>query len=172
MRAMLMALALGATMTTGCTMVDKVTLPSVPGGKEVFVTAGDVTEPHEVLGLIQVSRSGPLLFGNIDVVGTDLETGFKKVLLPEVERLGGDGVVRVRYRMTQYTPFARIAGAIFFIFPLPSTVTITGTVVKMKQGLAAPAPAPAVEATPAAAAEPAPTPSAAPTEVKATRATR
>jgi hypothetical protein len=172
MRARMMALALGATMTIGCTVVDKVNLPSVPGGKEVFVTAGDVTEPHEVLGLIQVSRSGPLLFGNIDVAGTDLDAGFKKVLLPEVERLGGDGVVRVRYRMTQYTPFARIAGAIFFIFPLPSTVTITGTVVKMKPG-SAPTPEPAVEAAPAAQAEPAaPAPAPAPAEVKATRAKR
>lgn len=153
MRAIVLATALAATMaTTGCTMVDKVNLPSVPGGKEVFVTAGDLKEPHEVLGMIQVSRSGPLLFGNIDVVGTDLESGFKDVLLPEVERLGGDGVVRVRYRMTQYTPFARIAGALFFIFPLPSTVTITGTVVKMKPGApaapAAAAPAPAAELPP------------------------
>jgi hypothetical protein len=132
MRAWMMAAALAAT--TGCTMVDKVSLPSVPGTKEVFVTAGDIREPHDVLGVVQVSRSGPLLFGNIDVVGTDLESGFKEVLLPEVKKMQGDGVVRVRYHMTQYTPFARIAGALFFIFPLPSNVTITGQVVKLKGG--------------------------------------
>jgi len=128
----MMALALTAVGSTGCTVVDKVRLPAVPGGNEVFVTAGDIQEPHEVLGVVQVSRSGPLLFGNIDVVGTDLEAGFKEVLLPEVKKMNGDGVVRVRYHMTQYTPFARIAGAILFVFPLPSTVTITGQVVKLK----------------------------------------
>lgn len=132
MRAWMMALALTAVGSTGCTVVDKVRLPAVPGGDEVFVTAGDIQEPHEVLGVVQVSRSGPLLFGNIDVVGTDLEAGFKEVLLPEVKKMNGDGVVRVRYHMTQYTPFARIAGAILFVFPLPSTVTITGQVVKLK----------------------------------------
>ncbi len=134
MRAWMMALTLGLTAasSTGCTVVNKVRLPSVPGGNEVFVTAGDIQEPHEVLGVVQVSRSGPLLFGNIDVVGTDLEAGFKEVLLPEVKKMNGDGVVRVRYNMTQYTPFARIAGAILFMFPLPSTVTITGQVVKLK----------------------------------------
>lgn len=134
MRAWMMALTLGLTAvgSTGCTVVDKVRLPAVPGGNEVFVTAGDIQEPHEVLGVVQVSRSGPLLFGNIDVVGTDLEAGFKEVLLPEVKKMNGDGVVRVRYHMTQYTPFARIAGAILFVFPLPSTVTITGQVVKLK----------------------------------------
>jgi len=128
----MMTLAVAALLGSGCTMVDKVVLSAVPGGKEIFVTAGDIQEPHEVLGVIQVSRSGPLLFGNIDVVGTDLETGFKTVLLPEVKKMNGDGVVRVRYHMTQYSPFARIAGAILFIFPLPSTVTITGQVVKLK----------------------------------------
>ncbi|MSP24353.1 MAG: hypothetical protein EXR75_04160 [Myxococcales bacterium] len=134
MRTTMMALtmALAAAGSTGCTVVDKVALPSVPGGKEIFVTSGDIQEPHEVLGIVQVSRSGPLLFGNIDVVGTDLEAGFHDVLLPEVEKMNGDGVVRTRYHMSQYTPIARVLGAIFFIFPLPSTVTITGQVVKLK----------------------------------------
>jgi hypothetical protein len=108
------------------------------------VTSGDISEPHEVLGMVQVHKGGVLLFGNIDVVGTDLEAGFKDVLIPEVKKQGGDGVVRVRYAMTQYTPGARVLGAIFFIFPLPSSVTITGQIVKMKPGGAAPAAGPAV----------------------------
>jgi hypothetical protein len=136
MRALILASALACV--TGCTMVDKVSVPAVPGGKDFFVTAGDIKEPHEVLGVIQVSRSGPLLFGNIDVVGTDLETGFNEVLIPEAKEMGGDGVVRVRYHMDQYTIISRIVGAIFFFAPLPSTVTITGQVVKLKPGGAAP----------------------------------
>lgn len=119
-----------------CTVVHSVTLPSVPGqpGQDVFVTAGDISTPHDVLGLVQVHRAGVLLFGNIDIIGTDLEAGFRETLLPEVKRLGGDGVVRVRYHMTQYTPWARVLGALFFIVPLPSQVTITGQVVKLKAG--------------------------------------
>ncbi len=126
-----------ATVTvalSGCTVVNRATLPSQVGQSEVFVTAGDITEPHEVLGMIQVHRAGVLLFGNLDVVGTDLESGFKDSLIPEIKQLGGDGAVRVRYNMTQYTPWARVLGAIFFIFPLPSEVTITAQVVKLTGG--------------------------------------
>jgi len=116
---------------TACTVVNTVTLPT-PAPGEVFVTAGDIAQPHEVLGLIQVQRSGVLLFGLIDVVGTDLEAGFKEALMPEVKKMGGDGVVRVRYHMTQYTPWAHALGVIFFFIPLPSQVVITGQVVKLR----------------------------------------
>lgn len=126
---------LALSSLTACTVVNSVTLPSSPGAPgQIFVTAGDISTPHEVLGLVQVHRAGVLLFGNIDIIGTDLEAGFKETLLPEVQRLGGDGVVRVRYQMTQYTPWARVLGALFFIFPLPSQVTITGQVVKLRAG--------------------------------------
>lgn len=133
MRTLLCCLAV-ALAGTSCTVVNSVALPSVPGapGQEIFVTAGDISAPHDVLGMVQVHRAGILLFGNIDIIGTDLEAGFRETLIPEVKKLGGDGVVRVRYHMTQYTPWARVIGAIFFIFPLPSQVTITGQVVKLK----------------------------------------
>ena len=83
-----------------------------------------------------------LLFGFIDPIGTDLEAGFKETLLPEIQKLGGDGAVRARFHMTQYTPWARVSGALFFIFPLPSQVTITAQVVKLKAPGNPPAPAP------------------------------
>jgi len=121
-----------AAALAGCTVVNSVSVPARGTSGEPFVTAGDITEPHEVLGLVQVTRTGVLLFGNIDVIGTDLEAGFKQALLPAIKDAGGDGAVRVRYQMTQYTPAARVLGAIFFIFPLPSTVTITAQVVKLK----------------------------------------
>ncbi|MDP1915362.1 MAG: hypothetical protein Q8L14_03885 [Myxococcales bacterium] len=136
MRTALLCFALA--VSSSCTVVNSVALPSVPGGPnqagEVFITAGDITQPHEVLGLVQVHRAGVLLFGLVDIIGTDLEAGFRETLMPEVKRLGGDGVVRVRYHMTQYTPWAKALGVIFFIFPLPSQVTITGQVVKLKAG--------------------------------------
>jgi hypothetical protein len=122
---------------SGCTVVNTVTLPSEPGSP-FFVTAGDISEPHDTLGIVQVTKSGVLLFGNLDVVGTDLEAGFNDVLIPKAKEMGGDGVVRVRYHMTQYTPWARVLGAIFFFAPLPSSVTITGQVVKMRAGASAP----------------------------------
>lgn len=134
MRTTLLSFALA--LSSSCTVVNSVSLPAVPGqpGQDIFVTAGDIAAPHEVLGMVQVHRGGVLLFGNIDVIGTDLDAGFKETLIPEVKKLGGDGVVRVRYQMTQYTPLARVFGAIFFIFPLPSQVTITGQVVKLRAG--------------------------------------
>jgi hypothetical protein len=134
MRTTLLCLAFAALF--GCTVVNSVTVPAVPGqpGQDIFITAGDISTPHEVLGLVQVHRAGVLLFGNIDIIGTDLEAGFKQTLIPEVKKLGGDGVVRVRYQMTQYTPWARVLGVLFFFAPLPSQVTITGQVVKLKAG--------------------------------------
>lgn len=134
MRTLLLCFAV--VTASSCTVVNSIALPSVPGapGQEIFVTAGDISAPHDVLGMVQVHRAGVLLFGNIDIIGTDLEAGFKETLIPEVKKLGGDGVVRVRYHMTQYTPWARVVGAIFFVFPLPSEVTITGQVVKLKAG--------------------------------------
>ena len=134
MRSLLLCFAV--VTASSCTVVNSIALPSVPGapGQEIFVTAGDISAPHDVLGMVQVHRAGVLLVGNIDVIGTDLEAGVRETLIPEVKKLGGDGVVRVRYHMTQYTPWARVIGAIFFIFPLPSEVTITGQVVKLKAG--------------------------------------
>jgi hypothetical protein len=129
--------ALFASALAGCTMVNSVALPTRGTTAEPFVTAGDLAEPHEVIGMVQVTRTGVLLFGNLDVVGTDLEAGFKQALIPAIKEAGGDGAVRVRYQMTQYAPAARVFGAIFFIFPLPSSVTITGQVVKLKGGTAA-----------------------------------
>src|SRR5438445_9283663 len=104
---------------SGCTVINTVQLPSQPGGPDTFVTAGDIAQPHDVLGQIQVTKTGVLLFGFADVVGTDLEAGFKDALIPEIKKMGGDGAVRARWHMTQYTPFAKVLGAIFFIFPLP-----------------------------------------------------
>jgi len=137
MKRQVMAAVLAAALA-GCTVVNSVSVPARGASAEPFVTAGDITEPHEVLGLVQVTRSGVLLFGNFDVVGTDLESGFRQALLPAIKEAGGDGAVRVRYQMTQYTPVARVLGAIFFIFPLPSSVTLTGQVVKLKTATAAP----------------------------------
>ena len=131
-------LSLAVIAASGCTVVNTVTMPAEPGGKDFFVTAGDIKEPHDVLGAIQVTRTGVLLLGNFDIIGTDLETGFKDVLIPEAKAMGGDGVVRVRYHMTQYTPWARVLGVIFFFAPLPSSVIITGQVVKLRAGAAAP----------------------------------
>ena len=126
-------LALFATLGLGgCTVIDTVTLPSDRSGDEIFVSAGDIPEPYESLGMIQVTRSGLLLFGFVDPVGTDLEAGFKETLVPEIERLGGDGAINARFHMTQYTPITRALFAFpFFFVPLPSEVTISAEVVKL-----------------------------------------
>jgi hypothetical protein len=119
---------------TGCTVINTAQVPSDRSGKEIFVTAGDIAEPHQVLGVVQASRGGVLLFGFVDVVGTDLEAGFHEVLIPQIRQMGGDGAVRARFHMTQYTPVAKVLGAIFFFVPLPSQVTVTAQVVKLERG--------------------------------------
>lgn len=132
---------------TGCTVVNTASVPSDRSGKDVFVTAGDIPEPHESLGLVQVARSGVLLFGFADVVGTDLNAGFQQVLIPQIREMGGDGAINVRFHQTQYLPFTKVVGLIFFFVPLPSQVTITAEVVKLRHPAArAPAPASAPSA--------------------------
>lgn len=126
-------LVLALVALTGCTVINTTSLPSDRSGKEVFVTAGDIPEPYESLGMVQATRSGVLLFGFVDVVGTDLDTGFKEVLIPQVREMGGDGAINVRFRQTQYLPVTRVIGAILFFIPLPSSVTMTAEVVKLQR---------------------------------------
>ena len=134
---MRLLLALSLMALTGCTVIDTSRLPSDRGGQETFVTAGDIPEPYESLGVVQATRSGVLLFGFADVVGTDIDAGLREVLIPQVRQMGGDGAINVRFRQTQYLPLTKVMGAIFFIFPLPSSVTVTAEVVKLKRGSAA-----------------------------------
>jgi len=133
--------ALSLMALTGCTVINTAALPSERGGQEVFITAGDIPEPYESLGVVQATRSGVLLFGFVDVVGTDIEAGLRDVLMPQVREMGGDGAINVRFRQTQYLPVSQVLGAIFFIFPLPSSVTVTAEVVKLKRPGAAQLPA-------------------------------
>ncbi|AKJ01855.1 hypothetical protein ATI61_103568 [Archangium gephyra] len=128
---LLVAFALVAL--TGCTVINTASVPSDRSGRDVFVTAGDIPEPYETLGMVQATRSGVLLFGFVDVIGTDLDAGFKDVLIPQVRAMGGDGAINVRFRQTQYLPVTKVFGAIFFIFPLPSSVTVTAEVVKLQR---------------------------------------
>ncbi|ATB27709.1 hypothetical protein [Melittangium boletus] len=126
---------------TGCTLVNTATVSSDRSGQDIFVTAGGISEPHESLGLVQATRSGVLLFGFVDVVGTDLEAGFKDVLIPQVRSMGGDGAINVRFHQTQYLPVTKVMGAILFFIPLPSRVTVTAEVVKLQRRADGPVPA-------------------------------
>lgn len=127
-----LVLATLLALTTGCTVVDTARVPSDRSGNEIFISAGHIPEAYDSLGIVQVTRSGVLLFGFVDVIGTDLEAGFKETLIPQIREMGGDGAINVRFRQTQYLPVSKVIGAIFFFIPLPSSVTITAEVVKLK----------------------------------------
>jgi hypothetical protein len=130
---MRLLLALALLAFTGCTVINTASVPSDRSGRDVFVTAGDIPEPYETLGMVQATRSGVLLFGFVDVIGTDIDAGFKDVLIPQVREMGGDGAINVRFRQTQYLPVTKVFGAIFFFIPLPSSVTVTAEVVKLQR---------------------------------------
>jgi hypothetical protein len=130
---MRLLLALFLAALTGCTVINTASVPSERGGQDTFLTAGDIPEPYESLGMVQATRSGVLLFGYVDVVGTDIEAGLREVLIPQVREMGGDGAINVRFRQTQYLPVTKVLGAIFFIFPLPSSVTVTAEVVRLRR---------------------------------------
>ena len=130
---MRLLVALVLVALTGCTVINTASVPSDRSGRDVFVTAGDIPEPYETLGMVQATRSGVLLFGFVDVIGTDLNAGFKEVLIPQVREMGGDGAINVRFRQTQYLPVTKVFGAILFFIPLPSSVTVTAEVVKLRR---------------------------------------
>lgn len=129
----LVSLALGWMLAAGgCTAVNVAALPSDRSGQTIFLSAGDIPEPYESLGIVQVQRSGLLLLGFFDPVGTDIDTGLREVLLPEIQRLGGSGAIHVRFHQTQYVPLTRALFAFpFFFIPLPSAVTVQAEVVKL-----------------------------------------
>ncbi len=118
----------------GCTSVNVVRVPSMGDTREVFVTTSDVKGPYQSLGLVQTTRRGVLLFGFADVASTNLEGGMTESLIPEVRRMGGDGIMNVRFHQTQYPLPTRILFALLFFIPLPSEVTLSGEVVKLAPG--------------------------------------
>lgn len=126
-------LVAAALVASGCTAVNRATVSADPGGRGIFVTEQDLTEPYQSLGPIQATRRGVLLFGFGDPAGTDIQSAVD-TLVPEVLRLGGDGVINVRFEQTQYILPTRILFAVLFFIPLPSQVNITGEVVKLRRG--------------------------------------
>ena len=122
----------------GCTSVNVARVPSMGDRREVFVSTGDVKGPYQSLGVVQTTRRGVLLFGFADPAGTDLEAGLRESLIPEIRRLGGDGIMNLRFQQTQYTIPTRILFALLFIIPLPSEVTLSGEVVRLGPGAVPP----------------------------------
>ena len=126
-----------AVSFAACTVVNTAVLPNNPNVRTPFVTTGDIQGPYQSLGLIQITRKGHMLFGFVDLVGTDLQSGFGETLLPEIQRLGGDGAINVRFHQSQPLPFTKVVQAIFFVVPFLWThVTITAEVVKLQPGQA------------------------------------
>ncbi|MET0403315.1 MAG: hypothetical protein ABW123_12965, partial [Cystobacter sp.] len=109
----------------GCTTVNVAAVPAAHDSRDVFVTTSDLQEPYQSLGLVQATRKGVLLFGFADPAGTTLEEGLRDALLPEVRRMGGDGIMNVRFHQTQYALPTRVLFALLFFIPLPSQVTFT-----------------------------------------------
>lgn len=136
-----LAVALVCLMSVAaCTVINTATIQP---GRGPLITTGDVNRPYQSLGLVQATRKGVLLFGFIDVVGTDLQYGFDQVLTPLVRQMGGDAAINVRFHQTQYLPITKVFFAFpLFFFPLPTQVTFTAEVVRFTDGGAAWAPGP------------------------------
>ena len=128
---MLPAALIGGTLLTasGCTAVNYTQLPQARTPGELLITQEALQEPYESMGVLQLTRKGPILFGFADVVGTDLETAVAE-LGPQIRARGADGLVNVRVEQTQYTTFRKIIAILHFFAPLPSEVTINGELVK------------------------------------------
>ncbi len=123
---------LGLLALTGCTVVNTAMIPGAPfDGQRLFVTTGDIDQPYQSLGPLQITRKGVYVFGFLDPAGFDLEPAFHEAFLPEARKIGADGVINVEFEQTQYTLATKILGAIFFFAPLPARVTIRGEAVRL-----------------------------------------
>lgn len=126
-----LAAALWVALTAGCTAVNTTRLPQgTAGHDDLFITTGDIKEPYTSMGVIQATRKGVVAFGWMDPGGTDLDDALKD-LIPEARAMGGDGIINLGFRQTQYPPWARMCGLIVFLVPLPAEVTVTGEVVRL-----------------------------------------
>jgi hypothetical protein len=128
-RPLLALLALAAT--AACTAVDSARLPA--RGSDLFVTTTDLREPYESLGVIQATHRGVLLFGHVPTAATNLQAVIDRTLVPRALALGADAVINLRVEQIQYTPAARIAGALFFFVPLPAETSVMGEAVRLRR---------------------------------------
>ena len=119
--------------STGCTMVNTAKLPSDRSGREIFLTSGDIPEAYTTLGVVQATKGGVRLFGFFDPANTTIQSGLQELLIPEIQKMGGDGAINIRYHQSQYTPWAQVAGLIFFFIPFPTSVEVSGEVVKLRR---------------------------------------
>lgn len=120
-------------LLSACTTVDTARVSSYPSERGLpFILSGDLQQPYESRGLVQVTRRGVFLFGFADPAGTNLESALRE-LYPQISRMGGDGIINVQWSQIQYPLPSRILGALFFFIPLPAEVTLTGEVVSLRR---------------------------------------
>lgn len=117
----------------GCSVKNAYMYPQAIQNKYV-ITTGDIDEPYESLGYIQITKTGATLFGYVDVLDANLQGIFEDALLDEIEGAGADGIINLHFHETQYTPLTRalFAFPLFFV-PLPNIVEISGELVKLKE---------------------------------------
>ena len=102
--------------------------------KKYVITTGDITQPYESLGYIQLSKGGVTLFGFVDLNDADLQGMFEEVLIDEINKAGANGIINLRFHEVQYTTATRVlfASLLFFV-PLPNVVEVTGELIKTKE---------------------------------------
>ncbi len=110
---------------TGCTTIDVALLPDK---EDIFITAGDITQPYEPLGMIFVSKSN-LRFLYIPIRDVSLDMVLHNYFIPQVRKLGADGVIKVGFRHTS----VGLTDFIYMPFGGDESVEIWGLAVKLKR---------------------------------------
>ena len=102
----IIGLGLALAMLAACSVQNAYVYPENVKQKYV-ITTGDVDQPYDSLGYIQVTKTGATLFGFVDILDADLEGLFEQDLLDEIEKAGADGLVNMHFHETQYTDATR-----------------------------------------------------------------
>jgi hypothetical protein len=128
-----MILGLSVLFLSGCVATTRAPVPSPPAGAP-WVRTGDTNQPYRSLGPVQATRKGVLLFGTLNPAGATIQDCLQQDVIPQLRRLGADGLINMHAEQTQYLPITRLLGAVCFIVPLPVEVTIRGEAIQLTGG--------------------------------------
>ena len=119
------------TFVCGCSVTNSYIIPDEIREKYV-ITSGDVDQPYESLGFIQITRSGMTIFGFKDLKAANLKGMFEESLVEEIDKSDADGIINLHFHEIQYNKWTRSVFAVLFIFPLPNRVEVTGELIKFQ----------------------------------------
>ena len=130
MRCRMIAAAAVLTFFAGCTAGNLYLYPP-DVARSYLITMGESPRPYTSKGFVQITAKGANLAGFFPVADADLQKMFGELLIPEMEKVGADGIIHLNFKETQHPTAVKLLFAVLFFIPLPTSVEITGEFVEL-----------------------------------------